>query len=74
MSGRGLHNIYTALANHASAPVVFTEPAQITDAALNGTCKIAEATHEFCRIMGSFAGNLALHGNHGRHLHWWWHC
>ena len=61
MSGRGLHNIYTALANHASAPVVFTEPAQITDAALNGTCKIAEATlTQFCRIMGSFAGNLAL--------------
>lgn len=61
MSGRGLHNIYTALANQASAPVVFTEPAQITDAALNGTCKIAEATlTQFCRIMGSFAGNLAL--------------
>ena len=33
MSGRGLHNIYTALANHASSPVVFTEPAQITEAA-----------------------------------------
>ena len=61
MSGRGLHNIYTALANHASSPVVFTEPAQITEAALNATCKIAEATlTQFCRIMGSFAGNLAL--------------
>ncbi len=61
MSGRGLHNIYTALANHASSPVVFTEPAQITEAALNGTCELAEATlTQFCRIMGSFAGNLAL--------------
>ncbi|QGX62208.1 glucokinase [Alteromonas mediterranea] len=61
MSGRGLHNIYTALANDTSAPVAFTEPAQITEAALNGTCKIAEATlTQFCRIMGSFAGNLAL--------------
>ena len=61
MSGRGLHNIYTALANDANAPVTFTEPAQITEAALNGTCKIAEATlTQFCRIMGSFAGNLAL--------------
>ncbi|CAA0355658.1 Glucokinase [Alteromonas infernus] len=61
MSGRGLHNIYTALANDASAPVAFTEPAQITEAALNGACKIAEATlTQFCRIMGSFAGNLAL--------------
>ena len=61
MSGRGLHNIYTALANDASAPVAFTEPAQITEAALNGTCELAEATlTQFCRIMGSFAGNLAL--------------
>ena len=61
MSGRGLHNIYTALANHASSPVAFTEPAQITEAALNGTCELAEATlTQFCRIMGSFAGNLAL--------------
>ncbi|MCZ8530544.1 glucokinase [Alteromonas sp. HB246098] len=61
MSGRGLHNIYTALANDASAPVAFTEPAQITEAALNGTCELAEATlTQFCRIMGSFAGNIAL--------------
>ncbi|CAB9494378.1 glucokinase [Alteromonas macleodii] len=61
MSGRGLHNIYTALAKDASAPVAFTEPAQITEAALNGTCELAEATlTQFCRIMGSFAGNIAL--------------
>jgi len=61
MSGRGLSNIYKALAMHAAVPVVFTEPSQITDAALKGTCKIAEATlTQFCRIMGSFAGNLAL--------------
>ena len=61
MSGRGLHNIYTALANDASAPVAFTEPAQITEAALNRTCELAEAAlTQFCRIMGSFAGNLAL--------------
>ncbi|WP_334060546.1 glucokinase [Alteromonas sp. S005] len=61
MSGRGLHNIYTALAKEASAPVAFTEPAQITEAALNRTCELAEATlTQFCRIMGSFAGNLAL--------------
>ena len=61
MSGRGLHNIYTALAKHAGEPVTFTEPAQITEAALSGSCKLAEATlTQFCRIMGSFAGNLAL--------------
>ena len=61
MSGRGILNIYTALANDAKKPVEFNEPAQITEAALAGTCAIAEAAlHQFCRIMGSFAGNLAL--------------
>ena len=61
MSGRGIHNIYTALANNAGEPVTFADPAQITEAAIAGTCKIAEATlTQFCRIMGSFAGNLAL--------------
>ena len=61
MSGRGILNIYTALAKHADKPVSFNEPAQITDAALAGTCEIAAAAlTQFCRIMGSFAGNLAL--------------
>jgi len=61
MSGRGLYNIYTALAQHEGKPVVLTEPAQVTEAALNNSCPIALATLEqFCRIMGSFAGNLAL--------------
>ena len=61
MSGRGIVNIYTALAKHADKPVSFNEPAQITDAALAGTCEIAAAAlTQFCRIMGSFAGNLAL--------------
>lgn len=61
MSGRGIHNIYTALANHANAPVVFTDAAQVSEAALAGTCEIAHAAlNQFCRIMGSFAGNLAL--------------
>lgn len=61
MSGRGLLNIYTALALHGGNTPVFTEPAQITLAALENTCDIAVATlSQFCRIMGSFAGNLAL--------------
>ncbi|BFT29988.1 glucokinase [Alteromonas sp. D210916BOD_24] len=61
MSGRGIHNIYCALAKHAGEAVVYADPADITKAALAGTCKIAEATlTQFCRIMGSFAGNLAL--------------
>lgn len=61
MSGRGLCNIYTALAQHEGKSVEFNEPAQITQAALKNRCSIAKATLEqFCRIMGSFAGNLAL--------------
>ena len=61
MSGRGLYNIYSALSQHEGKPAEFTEPAQITEAALNDRCPIASATLEqFCRIMGSFAGNLAL--------------
>ncbi len=61
MSGRGIYNIYCALAKNAGEAVQYSEPADITNAALAGTCKIAEATlTQFCRIMGSFAGNLAL--------------
>ncbi len=61
MSGRGLLNIYTALALEAGKPVTFSEPADVTQAALDGNCDIAlSALHQFCRVMGSFAGNLAL--------------
>jgi len=61
MSGRGIVNIYQALCANAGVESVFTEPAQITQAALEASCDIAVATlQQFCRIMGSFAGNLAL--------------
>lgn len=61
MSGRGILNIYRALAKDANAEVRFNEPAQITENAMLGQCDICVATlAQFCRIMGSFAGNLAL--------------
>lgn len=61
MSGRGLVQIYQALAEHKGLPAVFDDPADITDRALDGSCQISLATlKQFCRIMGSFAGNLAL--------------
>lgn len=61
MSGRGIMNIYRALAAHYQKPVEFEDPAQVTDAALDGSCDICTSTlTQFCRIMGSFAGNLAL--------------
>ena len=61
MSGRGLLQIYQALAQHKGVPAVFDDPADITDRALDGSCELSRATlSQFCRIMGSFAGNLAL--------------
>jgi glucokinase len=61
MSGRGLLQIYQALAEHKGVPAVFDDPADITDRALDGSCELSRATlNQFCRIMGSFAGNLAL--------------
>ncbi|MCW8092070.1 glucokinase [Alteromonas sp. ASW11-130] len=61
MSGRGIVNIYNALSEHRSTPTKFNNPAEITAAALSGECDTCEATlTQFCRIMGSFAGNIAL--------------
>lgn len=61
MSGRGILNIYRALAAHHNIAAELTEPAQVTEKALDGSCDICASTlTQFCRIMGSFAGNLAL--------------
>ena len=61
LSGRGLVNIYNALSGVNGITPVFDDPAQVTDAAKNksdATCVLA--VQQFCRIMGAFAGNLAL--------------
>lgn len=61
LSGRGLLHIYQALALYAGETLSVTEPAQVTEKALNGECETClAALQQFCRIMGSFAGNLAL--------------
>ncbi|MEW9796702.1 glucokinase [Alteromonas sp. CYL-A6] len=61
MSGRGILNIYRALAAHYHVPADRNDPAEVTQAALDGSCDICtSALTQFCRIMGSFAGNLAL--------------
>ncbi|MDM7860600.1 glucokinase [Alteromonas sp. ASW11-36] len=61
MSGRGIVNIYRALAEDQQHPATFTEAAQVTAAALDNSCPISRQTVEqFCRILGNFAGNLAL--------------
>ncbi len=61
LSGRGLVNIYTALALHQGGELMFDDPADITQHALANTNPIClSAVEQFCRVMGSFAGNLAL--------------
>jgi glucokinase len=61
LSGRGLVNIYRAIANNAGTTPSETEASGITNKALAGTCDIcAAALAQFCRVLGSFAGNLAL--------------
>ena len=61
LSGRGIVHIYQALAASRNVEPQFTDPADITTQALSGECEVCVDTlHQFCRIMGSFAGNLAL--------------
>lgn len=61
MSGRGIVNIYEALCAHHGQESVLTEAADITDAALDGSCQICvEVLDVFCNAMGTFAGNLAI--------------
>jgi glucokinase len=61
MSGRGIVNIYEALCAHHGQESVLTEAADITEAALAGSCKICvEVLDVFCNAMGTFAGNLAI--------------
>lgn len=61
LSGRGIVNIYNALCEHLNQSATLTLPAEVTSAGLNQTDEVAELTlKQFCRVMGSFAGNLAL--------------
>jgi glucokinase len=61
MSGRGILQIYQALAEHLGKTAELSDASQITPKALDGSCELCELTlQQFCRIMGSFAGNLAL--------------
>ncbi len=66
LSGYGLEQIYQALVaiNHkeSSAPTDTELTAKdISSQALKGSCAICEqALSQFCKVLGSFAGNLAL--------------
>lgn len=61
LSGRGVVHIYQGLAMHRSEEAKYTDPADITNKAMNNECELCvQALHQFFRILGSFAGNLAL--------------
>jgi len=61
LSGRGIVNIYEALCAHHKQQVALSTPSQVTSAGLDKSDDIAVlAIAQFCRVMGSFAGNLAL--------------
>jgi glucokinase len=60
LSGPGLHNLYSALAEiHGAAPVLADEAA-VTAAAETGDALANETLDRFCAILGSVAGDLAL--------------
>jgi glucokinase len=61
LSGRGIVNIYSAFCQDQGVQVTLTEPSQITSAGLNNSDPMARKTiDQFCKVMGSFAGNIAL--------------
>jgi glucokinase len=61
LSGAGLENLYRAIAASENVAVPERNAAEITQHALDGSCKISRAaTDMFCAMLGSVAGNLAL--------------
>ena len=64
LSGQGLVNLYESICTLSEQPIQFTQPKDITRAALDKSCEFATQSLEvFCQIMGGFAGNLALNLN-----------
>ena len=61
LSGAGMLAIYQALAQLAARSPEHECPEDIYDAAIDGTDTLAvETVQLFCRVLGSFAGNIAL--------------
>lgn len=61
LSGLGIEQIYQALCDfHGETPEAYSAK-DITGKAIDGTCsRCVEAFEQFCKTLGSFAGNLAL--------------
>jgi glucokinase len=61
LSGPGLQNLYRAIVELDRADVPDQNAAEITRAALAGTCPVSKATLDmFCAMLGTVAGDLAL--------------
>lgn len=61
LSGLGLEQIFEALINIRKLELPHLEAKDITAKALNRECSVCEETlAQFCKILGSFAGNLGL--------------
>ena len=61
LSGMGIEQIYQALSFEKNGLAISLSAKEITAKALSGSCSLAvENLVQFCRILGSFAGNLAL--------------
>lgn len=61
LSGAGILSTYQALAELAQREPTHTRPEDVYAAAISGTDTLAMRTlHVFCRVLGAFAGNLAL--------------
>jgi glucokinase len=61
VSGSGLENLYRAVIALDGIEAPKRNAAEITNAALDGTCPIARAALDlFCAMLGTFAGNVAL--------------
>lgn len=61
LSGAGIVNLYAAIAEIEGIETKPLTPAQITRAALDGTCALScEALDAFCAFLGAAAGDAAL--------------
>jgi glucokinase len=61
VSGSGIENLYQAIAALDQREVPARDAAEITKAALDGSCPTADAALQmFCALLGSFSGNVAL--------------
>ena len=61
LSGLGIEQIYQALSFAKNGEATVLPAKDIAEKALSGSCSLCvETLAQFCRILGSFAGNLAL--------------